>query len=215
MALVISVINGKGGSGKSTTALAVAAVFAEERRVLLIDADPQGSSTWATELAAEAVYDLALESDPATLAKLRSVAAYDVLVADTPPALTNDAVEALAKASDFVILPTSPSALDLRELTRTIAAVIKPLGVRYRVLLNRVDSRRLVEVTQVKASLGRAGIRVFDDFVRSRVALERFIVEGQPLTTYGGAGGKAALVEYRRIVAQLLSDLAEGGDEGV
>ena len=69
----ISVINQKGGSGKTTTAVNLGAALAEAgRRVLLLDLDPQHSATqWlATAPVGRGVYDLFAEPDATRLADL-------------------------------------------------------------------------------------------------------------------------------------------------
>ena len=207
---ILSVINGKGGSGKTTSALALAACFGERLgKVLLVDADPQGSASWVTRGMGETnLFDLAQETNPQVLAKLREVANYGVIIVDTPPALDDATVSLVASLSDYLVLPASPSPLDLRELTRTIQAVIAPTQVPYRVLLCRVDTRRRIEALQIQNQLRSSGVRIFDTVIRSRVALERFIVEGVPLTQYPGARPSAE--EYRKVLSQIQADLAPG-----
>ncbi|WP_153185102.1 ParA family protein, partial [Thermus scotoductus] len=101
---VVAVVNGKGGVGKTTTAVNLAALLAERAPVLLVDADPQGSASWWAGRG-EMPFDLAQETDPGLLSRLRRVRGYGAVVVDTPPALRSEALEAVLRASDFVVHP--------------------------------------------------------------------------------------------------------------
>ena len=141
---IVSVVAKKGGVCKTTTAMSLASICAEASRTLMIDVDPQGSSSWWAENAGERLpYDFTAEQDPAVLGNLRRLQnLYDDVVVDTPSSLEGrDVLSTVLDATDYVVVPTEPAPLSIQPLIRTMKNVIIPRGVEYRVLVNKVDGR--------------------------------------------------------------------------
>jgi len=203
---IVAIASGKGGSCKSTTTLCLAAVLSENHKVLVADTDPQGSLGWVADRS-EANFDVVNETDQKILSHFREIGGYDFILCDTPPALASEALEVTVKLSDFAVLPSPTSPLDIRELTRTIKEVIAPSGTPYRVLLARVDSRRINEALSIQSQLMAAGVPTFNAIARTFVAHERSIIEGKLITQYKGSGAKDAADDYRRVASELLREM--------
>jgi hypothetical protein len=69
--IVLVVLNGKGGVGKTTTAVNLSAIYAEQQAVLLVDADPQGSASWWTHRSPTNWALKSQETNPTKLGKLK------------------------------------------------------------------------------------------------------------------------------------------------
>ncbi len=113
--MIIGVLNQKGGVGKTTLAVNIAAALARTgKRVLLIDADPQGSALdWAAAREGDPLFAVVGLPKPSIHKELALVGeGYDVVVIEGPPRVTDLARSAIV-ASDIVLIPVQPSPYDI------------------------------------------------------------------------------------------------------
>lgn len=141
MAIVITVTQQKGGTGKTTLAANLAAWFGRDRRVALLDTDPQRSlarwhalratrkSATALTFAEVAGWRLAAELD-------RLASGHDVVLVDTPPQIDADAKRAV-RAASLVLIPVQPSPPDLWAAEGTLQLASEEKR-RAAIVLNRV-----------------------------------------------------------------------------
>jgi chromosome partitioning protein len=204
---IIVVSNGKGGVGKTTTTMALASILAEKYKLLAVDADSQGSFTWWVQQSKKGIgFDLAQETDPQLLENLRNVVGYDLIIVDTPPALSSATLAAVIPAADYLVLPTPPAPMDLAVLVETVKRAITPAKVAHRVLLTKVDTRSLGEALEAQKTLRELGIPVCTAFVRAYKAHERAALEGMTITQWRGRNGREAAADYRRVVDEIQRD---------
>src|SRR3954462_5324862 len=118
----IALIHQKGGVGKTTVALHLAAAFWQNgHNTLILDLDPQASaSEWHDAREIEMPHVESIQ--PARLAKVvehtRDIGA-GILILDTAPHAESTPLDA-ARCSDLVLVPCQPSIMDLRAMRKTV-----------------------------------------------------------------------------------------------
>jgi chromosome partitioning protein len=151
MARVHVIANQKGGVGKTTLAVNLAAVTndvlcgdPEHSPVLVVSTDPQASTVWWADRVGDGLpFDFVqADQNPDDLARLKYLEQYHHVFVDTPGSLENGhLLHTALESADDVIVPMPPEPLAFDPTSRTIEHVIKPRGLTFRVVINTWEPR--------------------------------------------------------------------------
>lgn len=199
--MIVSLYSTKGGCGKSTLAVCLAAYWSQTKKTALLDADPQASlSVCRPEVLRVPVFEDTSKSIGKTIAKLAGE--YERIVIDTAGYRRRKNMEALAH-SDFVLIPCKPSPFDLREAMEAVALLREIDGAgkrkgstpRYAVVLTM--AQRTAVSAQIREELEQSGVPFMSAQIGQRVAFVETPLVGFP------AQGSVAALEIELLAKEL------------
>ena len=176
--MILTLLSAKGGVGKSTSAIHIAAYLQSIAPTLLVDGDGIRSATkWSMRGSGSG-----LPFKVVSYAELaREAPKYTHIVIDTEGNPSDDDFRDATKGSDLVIVPAVPESVATDGLTETLAKLQEQRSDNYRVLLTMVPPRPRTEGKALREMLVEQEIPVFKGEIPRLAAFEKAAADGVPV----------------------------------
>jgi len=208
-ATIVTVINQKGGVGKTTLSMNLAAGLHRRGPTVVLDTDPQRSATVWSQCGGDArKYPLEVLSVSGRLRETLESARFGhrYVVIDCPPATNAESSSAAVDAADVVLVPVLPSPMDLWassgiEDMISSARVRKP-ALRAYLVLNQIEMRNAMS-RDIEVVLREFSVPALRSGLTRRAIYRTAALEGCSVYELG-LNGRHAAAEIENIVDEVL-----------
>lgn len=206
---VIVLASSKGGVGKTTLTMNLAAGLSRRGRTVVVDADPQQSAGqwWRVAEGKKLGFSVAAADGETAGAIVESGQDHRYVVVDCPPSFAAPQTQAALQEADLLLVPMQPSPVDLWAGTHVIQWVsfAKTANPRLSawIVLNQVESKARLwkDVKEAMEELGLPSLRAM---VRRRAAFRNAALTGA--TVYAiGRSGTSAVEEIESVITEVLT----------
>lgn len=205
--MIFGVLNQKGGVGKTTLSVNLAACLARTgARVLLIDADPQGSALdWAAARQGEPLFSVVGFPRPTIHKEISQIGqGYDHIIIDGPPRVTDLARSAIM-ASDIVVIPVQPSPYDIWAAEEVVKLIEEARVYKENIKSFFVVNRKITNTAigrDVRDALAAYPVHVLQASLAQRVVFAEAAAQGQAIFEVDATG--PAVAEMEAVAAELM-----------
>ena len=194
--MIITITALKGGVGKTTTSIHLAAYLQEDAPTLLIDADRNRSAlVWSRE--DKLPFMVASQAGATGI-----IGKYTHIITDTQARPEQEELHDLVASSDLLIIPTTPNHLDL-DITIKSTELLETWGAKYKVLLTQVDARTK-SGRIARQLLEEAKVPLFKTDIPLLVAFERSSSRGVVIRDYNDPRAKFGWAKYQAVGKEVL-----------
>lgn len=210
--MILTVASYKGGVGKTTTAVHLAAYLHTlhvMNQAVLLDGDVTKNATAWSKRGAGFRFAVAPVEQLGKLARL-----HEHIVIDTGQRPSAEDLEAAAGGCDLLVIPAVPSALDTDGLGQTLRALREMKIANFRVLLTRVAPDAAKETAELRGLLAAAKAPVFKAEIPRLKAFEKAAAAGVTVDLADDRNAARAWAAYEAVGKELLRSVLDASRGG-
>lgn len=208
-ATLIAMMGNKGGTGKTTLAVNLAAGLMRKAPTAVLDLDPQRSAWQWSRIAERQDWSAHVREGHGDVRETVSelAARYRYVIVDCPPSVQSTQTQAALRLVDQVLIPVQPSPMDLWATLSVVEAVSAARRdhprLRANIVLNQLETQTVLS-RDIRAVIDEVGLPVLQSDVRRRAIYRNAMAEGKTVFDVGGAGREAA-AEIEQVLTEVLA----------
>ena len=204
---IIAIVGNKGGAGKTTLSVNLAAGISNQSSIAVIDADPQGSSLQWRAIAGDNVHFPVYAPTFSLKQQAESYSSNnDIVLIDCPPSVKSPQTVSVLEFADIALIPVQPSPMDLWATVHIEKAIAEAREtnpeLKALLVINQLESRTTLSKL-VREVLNEIALPVADTAIRRRAIYRNSALEGK--SVYGiGKRGADAVEEINLLIQEVV-----------
>jgi chromosome partitioning protein len=196
--MIITIVSFKGGVGKTTTAVHLAAFLQKQGKTVLLDGDLNRSATaWKDRGDGKLPIDIVDEQLSFTANDYRH------FVIDTAARPAPNILKGLAERVDLIVIPTTTDGLSLDALSKTVEALREVQIDKFRILLTMIPPKPARDGELARAAFEQAGLPVFAASIRQFKAFKTAGTQGVLVSDVKDPRAALGWEDYAAVGAEL------------
>lgn len=198
--MIVTIASNKGGVGKTTTAIHLAAYLQLHAPTLLVDNDPNRSSTgWASRSEGGLPFRVVDVNQ-----SLKVGRDFEHVVFDTKARPDREELKTLAEGCDLMVIPTTPDAMSIEALMGTVD-MLQSIGVgQYKILITIIPPYPERDGEDARTMLVGNSYPLFASGIREAKVFKQAALRGQVVNQIKGPRAVLCWEDYAKVGAELL-----------